>query len=226
MPSSSTSHYSSGYFRYQEPQGQFGGWADLPKFERWVSPDSRVVDFGCGGGFLLARLRCRERKGVEINPVARSAAAANGIDIHASIAEIPTAWADLVISNHALEHCPDPLEQLRGVLRVLRPGGRAVFVVPCESIRLRFSADDVNRHLYSWSPGSLANLFLEAGFKVEECRPYVHAWPPRIYRALSRISGALFHACARIYGALTYWNLTPSTSSQVRIVARRPGAFS
>jgi hypothetical protein len=102
-------------------------------------------------------------------------------------------------------------------------GGRIVFVVPCESIRESYRLGDVNHHLYSWSPMCVGNLVSEAGFVIEECKSYIHLWPPRIYRLVAKVGGRkCFDLACRLYGFLTYLNLTRSKTVQVRVVARRP----
>src|ERR1700722_7476257 len=131
------SHYGSEYFGWQSEIGRFGGWANLSKFAPFVGPNMRVLDFGCGGGFLLYNVNCREKLGIEINPVARAAAESNSIRAVPSAAGVEDGWADLIISNHALEHCQFPLGELRELLRKVTPGGRVVFFVPSESIRHR-----------------------------------------------------------------------------------------
>ena len=71
---------------------------------------------------------------------------------------------------------------------------------------------------------SAANLFTDAGFHVHESKAYVHIWPPKfIPRLLRSIGGRpLFELGCSLYGFLTYWNLSPAVTSQIRIVAQRP----
>jgi 2-polyprenyl-3-methyl-5-hydroxy-6-metoxy-1,4-benzoquinol methylase len=220
----SESHYDSQYFKWQCEIGRFGGWANLTKFSAFVSPEMKVLDFGCGGGFLLSKLECREKLGIEINPAARAEAARLGVAAVASTSEIEDQWADIIISNHALEHCPFPLSELQALLPKLAPGGLSVFVVPCEAIRHKYIPNDRNHHLYTWSPMSAGNLFTEAGFEVIESKAYKHFWPPRFLPQLFRAIGGrwLFDIVCQTYGILTYLNLSPCSVSQVRVVARRP----
>lgn len=215
MGTAASTHYGSTYFSWQSSIGAFGGWANRTKFEGEIRATDRVIDFGCGGGYLLAGLTCADRVGVEINPVAR-AEASTRIPTAASIADVADGWADIVISNHALEHCERPLEELVALRAKLKPGGKAVFVVPCESIRSGFFAGDINQHLYTWSPLNLGNLFLRAGFEVESCLPYRHKWPPHYLRIAKYGGRTVFDLCARVWAAID------RTSFQVRIVARRP----
>jgi SAM-dependent methyltransferase len=217
------SHYNEKYFEYQSEIGRFGGWANLTKFSDHIRPEMKVLDFGCGGGYLLANLHCREKIGIEVNPFAREAARKNGVTTVGSASDVADGWADILISNNALEHCPHPLQELRSLLPKVAPGGKVVFVVPCESIRNKYTSKDPNHHLYCWSPMSAANLFAEAGFKVRESKAYVHVWPPRFLPRLLRSIGGrgLFELGCRLYGLLTYWNLTPAVTSQVHLVAER-----
>ena len=46
-------YYNDKYFDWQAPIGEFGGWANLTKFQPFIHNDFNVIDFGCGGGYLL-----------------------------------------------------------------------------------------------------------------------------------------------------------------------------
>ena len=109
-------HYDAKYFAQQSKTGWFRGWADLSKFGRYIGGDMKVIDFGCGGEFLLANISCREKIGIEINPAARAEAGRNGVRTVGSAGEIEDGWADLIVSNHALEHCREPLRELMDLL--------------------------------------------------------------------------------------------------------------
>ena len=195
-------HYDDKYFSWQKDIGEFGGWANRVKFEKYINPDSAVLDFGCGGGFLLKNLNCRKKIGVEVNPAAQKLARQNQIEVYARIEEMPDEYVDIIISNNALEHTLQPLQELKLLYRKLKKGGKIIFIVPCESIRYGFKPEDINHHLYSWSPMSIANLFQEAGFNVLESKPYRHKWPP-YYRVIAKIGGRwLFELACRIYARI------------------------
>ena len=177
----------------------------------------RVLDFGCGGGFLLKNIECSKRTGVEVNPAAAAMARKNGVEVFNSVEEVPDEYVDVVISNNALEHTLQPLEALRALLKKVVDGGILVFVVPCESISYGYRAGNINHHLYSWSPMCIGNLFTEAGFSVVESKPYMHKWPPG-YRFIARVAGRrLFDLACRVYGRIE------RSWFQVRVVAEKRG---
>lgn len=208
-------HYDDDYFDWQSEAGEFGGWANQSKFDSYISPDDVVLDFGCGGGYLLKNLDCKKRYGVEINPAAAATARKNGVEIYGAVADIPDDSLDVIISNNALEHTLQPLDELKGLKGKLKVGGKIIFVVPCENISMRYKPNDINHHLYSWSPLALGNLFTEAGYSLIESKAYIHKWPGRakLYR---RIGGRwLFELACRIHGRFS------RTWFQVRAVGQR-----
>lgn len=215
MTELTSNHYDDKYFDWQSSIGEVGGWANLSKFARYVSTDSHVLDFGCGGGYLLRQMRCAGKVGVEVNPAAAETARKNGVEVYSLVDDVPDDYVDLIVSNNALEHTLHPLREIQALRTKLRPGGKAVFVVPCENITYRYQPEDINHHLYSWSPMCLGNLFTEAGFTVLESKPYIHKWPPG-YRAIMALRNrAIFDLAARVYGHIE------RTWFQVRVVAER-----
>jgi len=214
-----STHYDKRYFDWQASIGEFGGWANQSKFAEYIVPsESRVLDFGCGGGFLLRRLECKKRVGVEVNSSAAEVAKQNGVEVFGSAEDVPDEYVDVIISNNALEHTLQPFEELKTLHRKLRVGGRIIFVVPCESISYGYRPNDVNHHLYSWSPMCIGNLFMEAGFSVIESKPYIHKWPPKA-ELVARVGGRrLFEIACRVYGRIE------RSWFQVRVIAEREGA--
>ena len=202
------------YLDYQRKYGELGAELNLFKFERHVSPADDVVDFGCGIGALLERLPAASRTGVEVSDAARREAQARGLHVTASTSELLDESADVVISNHALEHTLAPLDELRDLRRVLRPNGKLVLWLPVDDWRAqRRPRPDPNHHLYTWTPLLLSNLLEEAGFKVEQCRVVTHAWPP-FTAILARLPHSLFDFVARFWSAAR-------RRRQVRAVARK-----
>src|SRR5579871_3568242 len=165
MKAISSGYYDASYFAWQCPGGEFAAVLDRWKFEPFIQANDVVLDFGCGGGFLLGALQCKERFGVEVNAAAREAAARH-VRVYPGITDLPDGVRfDVIISHHALEHVDRPLDVLRELASRLVPTGRMVFVVPSESWhdQRRYGAGDINQHIYTWTPLTLGNLFSHAG---------------------------------------------------------------
>jgi SAM-dependent methyltransferase len=205
------------YFGWQREGAELGARLEKPKFAPHVKPTDTVVDFGCGGGYVLAGLDVAERLGIEVNDAARAEANARGVRAVASASELPDAVADVVITNHALEHTLAPLDELRELLRLLKPGGRLVVYVPLDDWRRQRKPvpDDPNHHLYTWTPLLLANLLGEAGFDVRETKVVSHAWP-QLHTHVYRLLGPRgFDVACRIWSRLVL-------RRQVYALAARP----
>jgi len=101
----------------------------------WVPRGVHVLDIGCGFGESLAYHRERgcEVWGVEADRNLARVAERFGFDVHIGLFD-PSAYApasfDVVTMNQVIEHVIDPIETLRGVHGILRPGGKLVISTP------------------------------------------------------------------------------------------------
>lgn len=194
--------YAENYFNWQKSIGEFGGWANKKKFAEFISCNDEVLDFGCGGGYLLKNIECKKRIGVEINSTAAETARENGLEVYNFVDDVPDNYVDIIISNNALEHTHYPLDELKKLYKKLRNNGKIVFVVPCENITYKYRPNDINQHLYSWSPMCIGNLFTLAGFSVIESKPYIHKWPKNYMKIAKFFGWGIFDLICRIYGQI------------------------
>jgi SAM-dependent methyltransferase len=194
-----STHYSgpegAEYFEYQSEIGRIGAQLNRPKFAPFVQATDVILDFGCGGGYLLAALPGARKIGVEPNPHAREVARSLGLEVHPSLDGLEADSVDVAISNHVLEHSLRPYDDLSALRRVLRPGGRLVLSLPLDDWRSqRDFAPDRNHHLYTWTARLLAALLREAGFDVRSCEVQTYAWSLRFARFQHKLPAWAFDA--------------------------------
>jgi len=95
-----------------------------------IRADQRILDIGTGSGHIAMRL---SRAGLV---VACDVVDQRVVGHHLPFARVGDSLpfrsesVDLVISNHVIEHVPDPEKHLREIRRVLRAGGVAYLATP------------------------------------------------------------------------------------------------
>tara|TARA_B100001093_G_C26825089_1_gene1013636 strand:+ start:940 stop:1605 length:666 start_codon:yes stop_codon:yes gene_type:complete len=172
--------YDKSYWDYQKGIGNkiYHTQFVRSKFESKINLNDSVLDFGCGGGFVLDSLKCKRKIGIEINPFAKKQAVSLGIEVFDSFGPIKNNSVDVVISNSALEHISNPIKILKETYRVLKPNGNIIISVPHEDLSYNFEDDDINQHLFTWSPMSFGNLIQKVGFNVENVNVTKVIQPP------------------------------------------------
>lgn len=187
------------YFAWQGEDGVTQALYNKHLWHPYISASDDVLDFGCGGGFLLKVLEAKRRAGIEVNPHARQNARDLGIEIYESIEEVAGTF-DKVISSHALEHVPHPRQAVLELKEKLKDQrSRLLLLLPLDDWRAtmnrQYRPNDVHMHLQTWTPQLLGNMLSSCGLRVDEVRVINHAWPPK-RQLLWRLSPALFHAAA------------------------------
>jgi SAM-dependent methyltransferase len=112
---------------------------------------NRLLEIGCGHGFMLARLEDRcDTFGVDISPYAIEQArrfAPGSTCLVADIEdglppELAAGSFDLVVAKYVFEHLRNPLRAMQAAASLLRPGGMLFFSVPnTESLGARRKGD-------------------------------------------------------------------------------------
>lgn len=147
-----------------------------------LPPGAKVFDLGCGPGRGLVLLRRRGHRAfggdlsrAMLRRVRRRAL--QGVQLTSDALPFRTGAFDGVVCTNSFHHHPSPLATLREVRRVLRPGGRAVFVDPDGGAlsarlaiyggeRLVFGMRDVHLHTASeWR-----SMLRAAGFSSVEVK--------------------------------------------------------
>jgi methionine biosynthesis protein MetW len=108
---------------------------DFEEIVRLVTPASRVLDVGCGGGELLellARRRGADGRGIEISPEGVAACLARGLPVMQGDADrdldyFPAGAFDYVILSQTLQAVARPRRVLTELLRI---GERVIVTLP------------------------------------------------------------------------------------------------
>ncbi len=162
----------------------------LAWIETYERPPGRLLDIGCAMGAFLSIAR---DNGWQCHGVERSAYAASvarqrhsGIEIFAGRLRdkgYPSGFFDVITMWDVIEHLPDPLEELKEVRRILKPGGLLLVNTPNEKALLRGMAGLIYKysggrvkypvarlyhefHLYYLDTETLALYFEKAGMNV------------------------------------------------------------
>jgi SAM-dependent methyltransferase len=135
-----------------------------------------VIDIGCSTGYLLEDLHRRVPHAtlVGVDPIASGllkahVAVPQALLLQADSCALPlhNSSVDVVVSANVLEHVPDDEQALAEMSRVLRPGGRAVIVVPLDPSSYNYF-DRVLGHERRYARGELARKAEDAGLRVLE----------------------------------------------------------
>lgn len=102
---------------------------------RWVPRNVRVLDVGCGFGESLGYHAARgcDVYGVEADENIRRVVEKFGYNVHVGLFDdqvYASNFFDYVTMDQVIEHVTDPLITLRGVARILKPGGTLILSTP------------------------------------------------------------------------------------------------
>jgi SAM-dependent methyltransferase len=163
--------------------------AKADAMERWLPSErpARLLDFGCGAGSFLLRMRKRgwNVTGLDMaDDIAIRLREQLGLNVHTGTLPHPH-WPDAcfeaITMRQSLEHVHAPLNALRDAFRLLTAGGRLLVTVPnFDSLAASwFGPDwyglDLPRHLTHFTPPTLRAMLIEAGFASIEIRQQRHA---------------------------------------------------
>lgn len=148
-----------GYFDWHEEPGYF---RDVT---RHFEPSARMLDVGCGTGWLARHFS--DYTGIDGSPDAVAEAGRLGRDVRlGDVGEplpFPDASFDGVVLKDLLEHVTDPVAVVAEVHRVLRPGGRVFASSPDAQ---RWVWDDYT-HRRPFTRKAFRLLFRDGGFTIE-----------------------------------------------------------
>jgi SAM-dependent methyltransferase len=142
----------------------------------------RLLDVGCGFGFFMERMRRAgwSVEGLEVSWTGRHYARQRwGFDIHPQPLEelnLGRGRYDVVTLFYVIEHVQDPIQVLKTVKHILKPGGLVLLRWPHSTPIVKLLRPWVHRldlyhtpyHLYDFSPANMTRLLDLAGFNAIE----------------------------------------------------------
>jgi 2-polyprenyl-3-methyl-5-hydroxy-6-metoxy-1,4-benzoquinol methylase len=161
----------------QPRRGRLAGKRLLP----WHG-QGRLLDFGCGGGDFLCRMR---RQGWQVVGLDTSLATVRRLQqelglnvLHGTLPhpDLQPASFDVITMWQSLEHVPQPRAVLAAARRLLTPSGKLYVAVPnIDSLAFRifgsrWFALDLPRHLVHFTSVTLRAMLEQAGFIVTAIR--------------------------------------------------------
>lgn len=172
---------------------RFGVWLSARQIRRFVPSVSGldIADFGCGYQASFARTLLDEVASATLVDVALAAdlkmhpkVRAREGDLQQTLCELDDRSLDLVLIVSVLEHLWEPLEALRQIRRLLRPGGVCLVNVPSwrgkrylefSAFKLGLSpAAEMDDHKIYYDVPDLWPLLVKAGFLPSEIRCFPH----------------------------------------------------
>ena len=160
----------------------------------YIGRNRKVLDFGCGLGWLTAELQARHPTCTFFATDVNDYALGWGRRHHPRIRFIEMdrlhEWEgtfDVVLCSHVLEHIEKPAGAVKTIASLLREGGMLVCAVPQERVRgdttpgmilLNLLKGELeNPHLHNLTLKDMALLFSGAGLRLKAHR-YINLFPP------------------------------------------------
>lgn len=227
------------------PEGQVD-WNRLQMIVARVQPGERVLEAGCGPGFLAKLLKDKGASvvGTDVSRVGAERTARRGIETHhvdLDTAKLPFADQsfDTVVCNSNLEHLFYLEQNLAECLRVLRVGGKFIWMEPNTAHwRYRFwllfgrfpyipESPTDPYHIRHVTAYELRRLCRENGLEVQELRGHAGLWCRGLYpklfyvRGVARVVHAIYPALVRLRPQFFARYLFVRAEKKVHVAASR-----
>ena len=175
-----------------------------------LNPNNKLLDIGCGTGEFLnqSKINGFDVLGIEPSEKARTQAKNNfhlEVKEESAIEKLGDQTFDFITMWHVLEHVYPLNERVQQMHRLLKDNGQIIIAVPNrESYDAHYydkywAAYDVPRHLYHFTPNTIAQLFENHGFTTHKVIPmkfdsfYVSMLSEKYKNKRSNLVSAFFH---------------------------------
>jgi 2-polyprenyl-3-methyl-5-hydroxy-6-metoxy-1,4-benzoquinol methylase len=147
-----------------------------------ITPETKVLDVGCGAGSLMQLLRDRincDCTGIDISRVAINIV--RNMGFYGFVTKLPDLPCeildrkfDFVTAIEIFEHLYHPEKTLRALKNVIKPGGKLIVTVPNDTMK----PEETDDHVNSFTVESLRAL-VKPYFGIEKCivvKSWVHEY--------------------------------------------------
>lgn len=149
----------------------------LVQFAHQFKAAGKMLDIGCSTGFIMdeALKLGYDTEGLELNKKAAEYCLSKGLKVHndyLAACAFPDNTFDIVTMSHVLEHIPDLHDFLQELHRVIKKSGFLVLSQPlydsliAKVLKHKWYGWVPNEHIWHFTPGTIAALLEENGFKV------------------------------------------------------------
>lgn len=153
-----------------------------PIFDK-LTKNARLLDIGCGNGSFLNEIKsvigCQVY-GLDLSKTAAKTAKENyGLDIYIGTileAHFPERYFDVITAWEYLEHVNDPSAVLLKISSLLKNEGSCIISTPnfdsfnCKLFKDKWYGLDCPRHLYIYTPRTIAGLLQKSGLSIEKIK--------------------------------------------------------
>lgn len=159
-----------------------GAAAELEVMRINASETGRLLDFGCGGGAFLRRMRNAGWTVAGTEPDTKAAArlaAEEGFPVYSSLDDLiqkRETGFDIIVLSHVIEHLPEPIKTLIQLRSLLNDGGKLLLTTP-NALSLgslifgqSWRGLEPPRHFNVFTPNSLRQALERAGFNVGQIK--------------------------------------------------------
>jgi len=140
-------------------------------FSKWIFPNARILDLGCGYGEFINNVDSENRHGMDLNPNAQEHLS-NGVIFHEQ--DCSNDWSlepnslDIVFTSNFFEHLPNKIaldQTIAHVHKALKPGGLIIAMGPNIAV-LKGEYWDFWDHHVPLSAQSIKELLEIHGFEI------------------------------------------------------------
>ena len=136
-------------------------------------PVGRIVDVGCGRGFLFDAIKGWENYGVDISHQA-TGSLKNVVCGTLEDANYESDYFDVAVLSNIIEHVEDPIELLKETRRILKPNGKLILETPdfesgvAQRFGNKYRMLHDKGHINLFGLLGIHRLLLDSGFEVEK----------------------------------------------------------